>query len=333
MRRNLSLALLLAFCWAAPASAQRLDQAMARAQLSQQEVVTMQRDTLWLWVEVPAGTAVAFPELGDTLAAHVEVRQQFVVDTTALADGRLRLRRGYLLASDRGGQYALPRLPVVLLAPAGPDTLFADSLRLVVSEPEIDPSNPSMGDLKGPENTGFDFDEFWALYGWWLSILLLVLAAGLFLWMRWLARKRKAEADALPRYPPHVEARMSLEALAAKQLWQNNQVKEYYSELTDILRHYLERRFGINAMELTSHQIALKAKYDQRVPEKAYIALKRVLESSDLAKFAKATPQPQENEANLAHAHAFVDETAPQETAEADAAENDSKPTPENHRP
>ena len=107
--------------------------------------------------------------------------------------------------------------------------------------------------------------------------------------------KKKKEEEIIsvipdPILPAHEKALLALKSLSNQALWQRGYIKEYQSGLTDIIRTYLEERYGIKAPEMTTDEIseALKnADFD-----KMYISdLKEILQIADLVKFAKATPQ------------------------------------------
>ncbi len=102
----------------------------------------------------------------------------------------------------------------------------------------------------------------------------------------------------------------ALEALHHQKLWQNNRHKLYYSGLTDILRTYIAARWEIGAMEMTSDEI-VAALRDTELPDKARRDLGAILRNADLVKFAKATPEAEENEADYLKCYYFVEETKP----------------------
>ena len=128
---------------------------------------------------------------------------------------------------------------------------------------------------------------------------------------RILARYGKGLGDLFkpaPPQPPHVVAIKALEALHNQKLWQNNRHKQYYSGLTDILRTYIAARWGVGAMEMTSDEI-IEAMRSEELPDKARMDLTAILRDADLVKFAKATPDGEQNEADYLKAFYFVEET------------------------
>lgn len=101
-----------------------------------------------------------------------------------------------------------------------------------------------------------------------------------------------------------------LNVLNAKKLWQKDELKLYYSELTDILRSYIEQRFAINAMESTSDEILEQC--NNIVAIKPFTDdITFILQLADMAKFAKSRPLPNENVKAMELASQFVELTKP----------------------
>lgn len=117
--------------------------------------------------------------------------------------------------------------------------------------------------------------------------------------------------------PPYELAMHRLGQLRERRLAESGHEKEYYTELTDILRQYLEGRFGINAMEMTSREI-MDRLYDSDVKDKRdYV--RQILHVADFVKFAKVRPLPADNIAAFDNAVRFVEETKPVPVAEEEA--------------
>ncbi|PIE99005.1 MAG: hypothetical protein CR961_01375, partial [Polaribacter sp.] len=115
-----------------------------------------------------------------------------------------------------------------------------------------------------------------------------------------------------PKIPPYELAIQELKALDEKLLWQNNKIKEYYSELTDILRTYIEDEFGVPALESTSDEIVKKLSRLHRkkqiiAPNETLNRLSKLLQTSDLVKFAKMKPLSDEIEEDRKDAGYIVD--------------------------
>ena len=106
----------------------------------------------------------------------------------------------------------------------------------------------------------------------------------------------------------------------SEKLCENGHEKEYYTRLTEILRVYLDKRFGINAMEMTSTQIMQQIRSNDDTKTSAPV-MKQILEMADFVKFAKVRPLPDDNQKAFANAVTFVESTKP---VEQPAAENDN---------
>ena len=152
--------------------------------------------------------------------------------------------------------------------------------------------------------------ETWEDYKIWFYILGFILLAPLLIKLLW-GRKKKEEVEVTEEeifIPAHEKALTALNALKQKELWQSGNIKAYQSELTDIIRRYLEDRFEVNALEMTSDEInrALKQKdFDTKHSS----TLQRILTIADLVKFAKATPPVDINAQFMEEAEQFVNST------------------------
>ncbi|MEG2369831.1 MAG: hypothetical protein RSB23_01595 [Alistipes sp.] len=253
---------------------------------------------------------INFPEFSND-GKNIELVQSLPVDTLS-RDGRaLTLRKRYVLTVFDEGKYALGKANVLYADKNIVDTLCsADSLYLQVTSFQIDSTSQSIYDIKPQHNLPFRFGEISGYVKWGLVILLLLLALA-YAAKRILARYGKKIGDIFkptPPQPPHIVAIKALEALHNQKLWQNNKHKQYYSTLTDILRTYIAARYGIGAMEMISDEI-LEALRREEVPQKSAMDLTAVLRNADLVKFAKATPDSEQNEADYLKSYYFVEET------------------------
>ena len=107
--------------------------------------------------------------------------------------------------------------------------------------------------------------------------------------------------------PAHEIALAKLSILKEKELWQNGNVKAYQSELTYIIREYLENRYEIQALESTTEEIVVMIQ--NQLMKGDVISLKRILQVADLVKFAKATPEAELHESFMNDALGFVNKT------------------------
>ena len=126
--------------------------------------------------------------------------------------------------------------------------------------------------------------------------------------MRHRKPRRESVVKPQPKLPPHVVAIKALEELGHRKLWQNGKHKLYYSSLTEILRVYIDGRWDIGALEMTTDEI-ISALRDVELPHQSRSALIAILRSADMVKFAKATPDAEENEQSFIDAYYFVENT------------------------
>ncbi len=262
-------------------------------------------------VEKDIMQVVEFPRFVPEGESDMELIESPAVDTLERDGRRMKLRKRYHMAAFNEGRYNFG-VPQVLYADKNIlDTLEGrDSVRLWVTTFQIDSTSQSIYDLKPQKNLPFRFAEI-SGYATWCVGIMVVLAILIYTVIRYLSKRGKRIGDLFkptPPLPPHVEAIQALEALHNQKLWQNNRHKLYYSGLTDILRHYMSRRWEVAAMEMTSDEI-IAALRDIELPEKARMDITAILRDADLVKFAKAMPEAEQNENDYLKAYYFVEET------------------------
>lgn len=236
------------------------------------------------------------------------------IDTASLGNNRWQLRQQVVIQSFDSGMYVLP--PIAYVARPG-DTVRSNTLALKVVPVAVD-SLTDIHDYTGVRDAGlrwFDHLPDWLVdWGLWVFLGLLIAGGALWAYMRY---GRKAvgnirQAVAVRRRPPYEEAIAQLNTLRGEHLCEQGHEKEFYTRLTEILRVYLQDRFGINAMEMTSSQIlhSLDANEQTRLSKSA---MRQVLTMADFVKFAKVRPLPDDNVASFNRALDFVESTKPEE--------------------
>ncbi|MGM9804295.1 MAG: cell wall anchor protein [Muribaculaceae bacterium] len=259
-------------------------------------------------------------ENSDTLTSKVEIALKPKADTVDIDNGRIQIKRDYILQAFDSGMYVLPPLHYVV----GKDTFETQQLSLKVIPVKVD-TLKTVHDYKPVEDVPFKlFDwvpDFISDYWWVYFIVLLILGLAFFVYMKWL---RHGEVPLIPkkkRMPPYEEAILRLGLLKEKKLWQSGQEKAYFTELTDILREYIERRFGINAVEMTTTQIIDVLRHNEETRDVNEL-LNSILELADFVKFANMRPLSDDNELAYQRAINFVDHTRPVEQPEGEEAAN-----------
>lgn len=247
--------------------------------------------------------------VADTLSSKVEIADKGKADTLQLDNNRVQIKRDIALQTFDPGTYQLPPIAYVV----GKDTIKSKQLALTVDSIKVD-TEGKIKDFKPIVEIPFKLldtvPDFITNY-WWAWLLgIAMIAAAIFSYFKWFKKGINPLKPIKRRLPPYEEAMQALAALKASDLWQNGQDKEYFTRLTDILRVYIDRRFGIKAVELTSSQIMEKIKENNE----AHIAndqLNNVLEVADFVKFANMHTLADDNEIAYQRAVNFVEQTKP----------------------
>ncbi len=245
----------------------------------------------------------------DTLNAMVEIAGRPKADTVDLGNNRIQINRDLILQSFDSGMYAIGPIAYI----AGRDTFLTKQLTLKVMPVRVDTLS-DIHDLKPVESVPFKFFDWvpdFVADWWWLWLAALLLAGGgLYYYHRWYKKGLNPLKPERKRLPAYDEAMLNLRNLKQRQLWQNGQEKEYFTGLTDILRVYIDRRFHVNAVEMTSSQIidTLKQNDETRAVNEQ---LSMILEIADFVKFAGARPLADDNEMAFQRAMQFVEATKP----------------------
>ncbi|TMA60118.1 MAG: hypothetical protein E6J75_01735 [Deltaproteobacteria bacterium] len=239
----------------------------------------------------------------------------FGIDPPVQRDGETILSRWYQLVCWEPGHHLLESPPVQYRT-AGEEKQDApgDALGVTVeSLLEKEPGAADIRDIKAPEPIPVDWRPYWLLGGGLLAAVLIA-----FVLYRTLNRPKRPAAAAPPR-PPHVVAAAELDRLRARRLIEQGAFKEYYSELSDVVRRYLESRFKLRAPEMTTEEFLIAAARDGRLAPGHRRLLGEFMTESDLVKFARHLPTIADSERAWTAARRFVDETAaaPQETLRA----------------
>ncbi len=290
------------------------------ASLDSASIMMGRIDTLRLMVERDVAEQGAFPLISKipqkgvvTLLGDTVEFGSPKVDTVGRNGNRITERFRVPVQVFDSGTYVLPAF-VYLTAS---DSSASNEVRLEVRPVKVGENDAisDFSDITPPSDRSFwDWMPDWLYELWWLWLLIIIgIVAGI-----WFGRKyrRTGKFITLPERPqpkPWTVALERLERLKAKNLWENGMEKEYFTELTDILRDYLYMRFGINAMEMTSRQI-MQTLADQTGVKEKRGYMRKILAMADYVKFAKVRPLPSDNVEAYENAVNFVNETAENET-------------------
>lgn len=254
------------------------------------------------------GEQVTMPVLDKELIPGVEIVDRTIVDTLSLKDGRVQYDQYLTVTSFEDSLFYIAPLPFV----SGDDTVWSDGLTLNVVQPfEMDTTDMAITDIKGVYKAPI---WWWGIFRWVLLAVLLagVGVAGYYL-ITYLQRRKLEEAGnevvTEPLRPAEEVALEKLDAIKEKKIWQQGQVKEYYTQLTDVVREYIARRFEVSSVEQTSDETLRDIRPLLSERKDLYDQLRKMLTLADLVKFAKWSTTPDENELSLRNAYTFVKET------------------------
>jgi hypothetical protein len=292
--------------------------------LDRQKPTVAQRVKLELEVKTAEDWKVTWPVIKDKLGEGEEKAeegkekpQEFqVVDQgerqpELLGDGRGRRVRNYVLEPFLPGTYTIPSLKFRLEKQGEePQQLETEAVKVEVRSVEGPKDLPDiLPPVRLREKWG------WGWLGWLLGLLLL--AGGGAFWWWWRRWQRQVEEAAKPRRPAHEIAFEELEALQAQDLPGKGLTKQYYQELSSILRRYVENRFGVHAPGQTTEEFLVYQSRSGILEPQHQTLLKGFLQHCDLVKFAELEAGPEQVRQAFEACRTFVVETrVPEQTTE-----------------
>lgn len=313
--KNIAIVLSLFVLQVQLAQAQQIQ---ARAVLDSTNILIGDQANLRLELSQPNNLDIEFPVIGDSLSASVEVIAQSPLDTFELdEENQIRIIQNLTITSFDSGQQIVPpfyfRLKYDNLYDSIetlPASFFVHSMPLDTTKGPVDIKKPYGAPVTLKEVTPYI-----------LGVILI--GALIFFLFYYIQRRRKNKPlfvkPPKPKEPAHIIALRELDRIKDEKLWQTEHLKDYYSMVSDTLRTYIEDRFNIQAMEYTTEEtIQAFERQKELLSGKSLEELKSILSLSDLVKFAKYTPLPDDHNLTLMNAYFFVNQTKLE----------DKKPTP-----
>jgi hypothetical protein len=253
---------------------------------------------------------IQWPAITDTITAKVPILHDSHVDTI-LPDKQndpylFQQSRTLTITSWDSGFWAIPPFHFIVQG----DSMETAPLLLTVHTVPVD-TTKAFKDIKEIYTVPFSLLDWIRDHWTWIAggIAAVAILVALFVFLYKRSRRPKPVAPEPAKAPLHVRTLLALEALQQKKLWEQDRQKEYHSELTDILREYIEERYGVRALEQTTEEL-LGALRLSSMPTASREQLAQVLRLADMVKFAKWKALPTENEQAMAAAIRLVQETA-----------------------
>ena len=279
-------------------------QVKVESSLSAVEMLVGQQVQVTVTATTGENAVVEFPK-ETMLPAGIEFLGAVEMPTEKADGGQVSHSRGYVLTSFDDTLYYIPPMTVKV------DGKDYQTNKLALKVLTVDVDTTDFEKYYGPK-TVQDNPFSWELDQWavpfWLSVLMLVLLAAA--WYLWLRLRDNKPVIARPRFVrrllPHQKAMRAIEEIKAEKMQTAEDPKEYYTRLTDTLRKYIEERYGFYAMEMTSSEIIERL---TQADAESQEELRQLFQTADLVKFAKYSTLLGENDANLVNAIDFINRT------------------------
>lgn len=236
-------------------------------------------------VETDSTNIVHFPE-GQTFSP-LETVEALLTDTIK-ENNRVKLQRIYALTQFDSGSYTIPPQRIAI----NEQPFFTDSFQIKVADVAVDTTKQKMFDIKPLIQVDRSYAKLWWTIFW--IVLALVIIGGLVYWF-FLRKKPLTEEEKVALLPPYDRAILELKRLENSRYLIQDEYKKYYSELTDIVRSYLEEDVHVTALESTTDQLItklelLKDSGELELEDETIRQFQQILRTADLVKFARSKP-------------------------------------------
>ncbi|WP_319589560.1 hypothetical protein [uncultured Draconibacterium sp.] len=304
------------FLLAGSVQAQRIK---AEARLDSANILIGDQVKLFLEIDHPKDVNVQFPAVPDTIVDLIEVISRSGVDTFQLDDeDYMKQIQSYTITCFDSGSYRIPPYWFSIDVDGTIDSIPSNGVTLNVYTMQIDTT-------KGPTDIKMPYGAPLTLKEVTPYILGVILIGAIIFFLLYSIKRKKNNKPifarpAKPKEPAHIIALRELDRIKTEKSWQKGKTKQYYSELTDALREYIEDRFGIRALEQTTDETIESFRQQKGlVSDKNFANLTQLLQLADLVKFAKFQPLPDDDNMSLVNAYFFVNDTKKEEPKKVDS--------------
>jgi len=232
-----------------------------------------------------------WPTYEEFLVEGVEIIEEGKLDTT-----KNLISQNFIITAWDSGSYYIP--PISFSANNESEGLLLTVQTIILEE------GAELKDIKHPMQAPIGWSDIWP---WLLAIIVLILI--IFLLKKYVFNKKEKVKIEKPKLiiPADITALQQLTKLDKAQLWQLGSIKEYHTELSEIIRRYTENRFNFIALELATDEIISELK--SKINNEQLASITILLRRSDLAKFAKSKPDEDENKESMQLAKNFIEQT------------------------
>ncbi|MDR0830178.1 MAG: hypothetical protein LBN95_08720 [Prevotellaceae bacterium] len=259
---------------------------------------------------------VISPVFADTLISGIEILEHKSDTIKSKDNNSLTVKQIYTITSFDSALYYIPPYQFI----NGNDTILTGNLSLKVLTVDVDTTQISENkppfDIKSIVNAPFNWELFKKIAIWVIPIWFLI---ALIIWLviRYTKKHQpKEQTKEEIKRSAHEIALEKLNVIRNEKIWQQGRSKEYYTQITDVLREYIENRFDVPTFEKTSAEIIDSLHFAKKEYKESISRLKKILSDSDLVKFAKFTPDFDQHTRSLNDAQDFVSETVIKEIEE-----------------
>ena len=242
---------------------------------------------LFYKIQVKADTTALVVFSEEQTFQPLEIINSYPIDTTK-KEGYYQLTKTYGLTQFDSGVYTIPKQKILI----DDKSFFTDSLQVQVNPVIVDTTKQKLFDIKPLTQVEKSPSGFWGRIAVFLIVLLLV--GGVLYWFIW-RKKPLTEAEKIAALPPYERAKLALERLDEERYFENEDVKTYYSDLTLILRQYLDEKVYEQSLESTTDELVSRLKTLQAanqitLSKDTVRNIETILKRADLVKFAKSKP-------------------------------------------
>lgn len=298
------LAFLIFSCFACNAAAQSI----ATARVDSNKIMVGQAVQLEVELKQNRNQNIPWIQLPDSIG-RIEIIAKSKIDTVTNADASiLHRKQTFTVSAYDSGYYIIPPLSFFLNGDTAQKIAETNPLLISVFTVAVDTTKP-IRDIRGVVEVPLTWRDY---LPWILGVIgvLIAVIIGYYLYHKFTKRIIPLLEKKITLRPAHEIALEDLKKLDAEKLWQQGNFKSYHTQLADIIRQFIENRWVVTAMELTTDEI-LQHSFVLNTSNASREQLANVLRLADMVKFAKAQPIANDNEQSMRVANEFVNANKP----------------------